>query len=109
MMNKYFIRVYNLTGTKFWINNVTPSEARMAIEAGAVGCTQNPSYTWKILSHPEAGEAANKILDKILKETNDNNEVECILQRKLVQGISDIFMEVWESTNGEHGDRKSVV
>ena len=103
MKISYFNRVSNLTGTKFWINNVTPSEARMAIESGAVGCTQNPSYTWKILSHPEAGEAANKILDEILKETNDNNEVECILQRKLVKGISDIFMEVWESTNGEHG------
>jgi transaldolase len=103
MKNKYFNRVYNLTGTKFWINNVTPSEARMAIDSGAFGCTQNPSYTWKILRHPETGEASNKILDKILIETDDNNEVECILQRKLVSVISDIFMDVWKSTHGEHG------
>ncbi|HSL87071.1 MAG TPA: transaldolase family protein, partial [Bacteroidales bacterium] len=96
-------RAYNLTGTKFWINNVTPDEARLAIEAGAVGCTQNPSYTWKILSHPEASRGANKILDELLQEITDNNEVECILQRKLVKGISDIFMGVWNSTNGEHG------
>jgi transaldolase len=103
MNSTYFKRVRELTGTKFWINNVTPSEARMAIEAGAVGCTQNPSYTWKILSHPEAGKDADTLLDKILKETEDNNEVECILQRKLVKGISDIFMDLWNSTNGEHG------
>ena len=103
MKNTYFKRAYNLTGTKFWINNVTPDEARLAIEAGAVGCTQNPSYTWKILSHPEASRGANKILDELLQEITDNNEVECILQRKLVKGISDIFMGVWNSTNGEHG------
>ncbi|MFO7622048.1 MAG: transaldolase family protein [Bacteroidales bacterium] len=103
MKNTYFKRAYNLTGTKFWINNVTPDEARLAIEAGAVGCTQNPSYTWKILSHPEASRGANKILDELLEEITDNNEVECILQRKLVKGISDIFMGVWNSTNGEHG------
>jgi len=103
MKNRYFKRVYDLTGTKFWINNVTADEARMAIDAGAVGCTQNPSYTWKILNHHEAGKTADKILDEILKETNDNNEVECILQRKLVKGISDIFLDVWKATRGEHG------
>jgi transaldolase len=103
MKNRYFKRVYDLTGTKFWINNVTVDEARMAIDAGATGCTQNPSYTWKILSNPEAGKAADKILDEILKETDDNNEVECILQRKLVKGISDIFLDVWKATHGDHG------
>lgn len=103
MRNTYFKRVSNLTGTKFWINNVTPDEARMAIEAGAVGCTQNPSYTWKILSHPEAGKEAGTMLDEILKTTNDDNEVECILQRRFVKGISDIFMDLWKETHGEHG------
>ncbi len=103
MKNRYFKRVYDLTGTKFWINNVTADEARMAIDAGATGCTQNPSYTWKILSNPEAGKAADKILDEIFRETDDNNEVECVLQRKLVKGISDIFLDVWKATHGDHG------
>ncbi len=103
MKNGYFARVYNLTGTKFWINNVTPDEARMAIEAGALGCTQNPSYTWKILNHPEMGKNAEELISELIRETTDNNEVECILQRKLVKGISDIFMDVWKATHGEHG------
>ena len=103
MKKQYFDRVYDLTGTKFWINNVTPDEARMAIKAGAVGCTQNPSYTWKILNRAEAGKSADIILDEILKSTDDDNEVECILQRKLVKVISDIFMDVWTATHGEHG------
>ena len=49
-MNDYFKRVSKHTATRFWINNVTREEADLALEAGAVGCTQNPSYTWKMLS-----------------------------------------------------------
>ena len=49
-MNDYFIRVSKQTPTKFWINNVTLNQADLALEAGAVGCTQNPAYTWKILN-----------------------------------------------------------
>lgn len=103
MSGNYFNDVLKLTGTKFWINNVTPGEARLAIAAGALGCTQNPSYAWKVLNHPEMHDTAEKIIDGILSVTSDDNEAECILQRNLVKGISDIFMDLWKSTNGEHG------
>lgn len=56
MKQGYFHRVAALTPTKMWINNVTPQEAEWAIAAGAMGCTQNPSYTWKMLTH-ETGKA----------------------------------------------------
>ena len=38
----YFKRVAAQTPTKFWINNATRTQAQMAIDAGAVGSTQNP-------------------------------------------------------------------
>lgn len=103
MTGDYFKRVAALTATKFWINNVTPSEAEMAIEAGAVGCTQNPSYTWKMLNHPQHREMAEKLLMETLKETPDDNDVECILQRKLIKRVSDVFMPVWEKSRGACG------
>lgn len=103
MNNDYFKRVYALTGTKFWINNVTREEAKLAIEAGAVGCTQNPSYTWKIIQHPTEGQLAIDLIDQNIKATNDNNEVECIVQRNLIKGISDLFMPIWESSRGVNG------
>ena len=99
----YFHRVYELTGTKFWINNVTRAEAQMAINEGATGCTQNPSYCWKMLNHPDEKGFALNLLRESLKESKDNNEVESILQRKLVKGVSDIFMKVWEESRGDHG------
>lgn len=103
MKGDYFHRVAALTPTKMWINNVTPKEAEWAIDAGAMGCTQNPAYTWKMLTHEEGKAHALALLDETLKESNDDNQVECILQRKLVKGIADKFMSVYERTNGEHG------
>ena len=99
----YFHRVAELTPTKMWINNVTREEAQMAIDAGAVGCTQNPSYTWKMITHPEEKDHTMKLLEETLKETDDDNEVVCRLQRKLITGIAEVFMQVYDKTDGEHG------
>ncbi len=103
MHENYFKRVYELTGTKFWINNVTCEEAKLAIAAGAMGCTQNPSYTYKMLTHPTEAEHAGKLLKEALKESNDTNEIECILQAKLIKEVSEIFMPLWKSSYGRHG------
>ena len=43
------------------------------------------------------------LLRETLKESDDDNEVECILQRKLVKIISDEFMPLWKKTNGRFG------
>ncbi len=64
MKNGYFHRVHRHSPTKFWINNPTPTEARTAIEAGAVGCTNNPSYSFKMLEHPETAEQGKKWLER---------------------------------------------
>ena len=70
MKNDYFHRVAALTPTKMWINNVTPQEAEWAIAAGAMGCTQNPSYTWKMITHEEGKAHALALLDETLKESD---------------------------------------
>jgi hypothetical protein len=95
MKQDYFHRVAALTPTKMWINNVTPEEADLAMTAGAMGCTQNPSYTWKMLTHETGKDHALALLDETLKESQDDNEVECILQRKLVQRVAERFMTVY--------------
>jgi transaldolase len=103
MISDYFKRVGQLTPTKFWINNATQEEARMAIEAGAVGCTQNPSYTWKMLTHPTVSSYVKKMLKEALEKSANDNEVECILQRMLVKKIADIFVPMYEESHGEYG------
>lgn len=103
MSKNYFDRVRQLTPTKFWVNNVTREQAEAGIAAGTTGCTQNPSYTWKMLSHPTEGDYAKGLLRETLKESQDDNEVQCILQRKLIKGVSDRFMPVWEKSHGKYG------
>ena len=103
MKKGYFHRVTELTPTRFWINNVSREEANIAIEAGAVGCTQNPSYTWKMLIHPKEEGYAKKVLKETMKESEDDNEVVCEVQRKLIAGVGKIFMSMtrrWLSMKG---------
>lgn len=102
-MNDYFKRVQSQTQTRFWINNVTEKEAHMAIEAGAVGCTQNPSYTWKMLNHPTDKAFAESKLEAIMSEENDDDSVVVKLQRALVADISDIFMPMYKESFEKKG------
>ena len=98
----YFHRVAALTPTKMWINNVTPEEADLAMAAGAMGCTQNPAYTWKMLNHDQGKDDALALLDETLRESRDDNEVECILQRKLVRRVAERFMSVYKCGRVTH-------
>lgn len=103
-MNKgYFYRVKDQTATRFWINNVTREEADLAINAGAVGCTQNPSYVYKMLVHNTEQEHAYKKLDSVINESEDNDRIEEILQRELVRDVAKQFLPLWEKSHGREG------
>ena len=102
-MKTYFHRVQEQTPTRFWINNVTREEAKAAIVAGARGCTQNPSYSLRILEDPNEKEHAYAILDKILANECDDNEVLIKLQKELIAEIAEIFMPVYEESGGRDG------
>lgn len=102
-MSDYFKRVQYNTPTRFWINNVTRNEAELALEAGAVGCTQNPSYTWKMMTNDEEKEYVREILMQILKEENDDTEALVKLQRVLVGNIAKKFMPLYEASGHKLG------
>jgi transaldolase len=103
-MNKpYFIRVTEQSPTMFWINNPTRWQADMALEHGALGCTNNPSYTQKMIDHPEESEYALRLLDESIRECDDDWETAEIFQRKMVKPIAEKFMPLYEKSNGQHG------
>lgn len=102
-MKTYFQRVQEQTPTRFWINNVTREQARLAIAAGACGCTQNPAYTWKMLSNPEEKDYALEILGDIMAREKDDNEALVQLQYALVEKIAQIFLPIYEATGGKAG------
>lgn len=102
-MHDYFHRVQRLSPTRFWINNPTRAEADLAIAAGATGCTCNPSYTQKMIDHPEEGPYALSVLDQVIADVSDDVEAVAEFQRRLVAPICEKFMPMWEASNGEIG------
>ncbi|MCF7944876.1 MAG: hypothetical protein K9L75_05010 [Spirochaetia bacterium] len=99
----YFHRVRKLTPTRFWVNNPTLQQARQAIEAGAVGCTTNPSYVSKLLASPADRDYVERTIDLLLPEVSDNTRLASLVQRFMVKRISDLFMPMYEATEGALG------
>lgn len=101
--NTYFKRVQAITPTRFWINNVTKEQARLAIEAGACSCTQNPSYPWKILNSAADGSEARKLMDRLIQEEADDEIVLRRFQCSLITEICGIFRPIFDQTNHQNG------
>ncbi len=103
MINGYFHRVKRLTPSRFWINNPTRAEADRAIAEGATGCTLNPSYTQKMIDHPEEGAYARQVLDAVIREVGDDVEAVAEFQRRMAGPICEKFMPMFEESGQEHG------
>ncbi|MGD0879483.1 MAG: transaldolase family protein [Anaerolineales bacterium] len=103
MQEPYFIRVAKQTPTEFWINNPTRDQADLAIANGATGCTNNPSYSQKMVDHPSEGAYARKLLDEAIKESPSDDESIAIFQRKLVKPISDQFLPIFKKSKEDQG------
>ena len=102
-MKPYFIRVTEQSPTMFWINNPTRDQADLAMEHGALGCTNNPSYTQKMLDHAQEGSYAQKILDETLMEIEDDRRAAVVFQQKMVKPIAEKFRGLYEKSSGRHG------
>jgi len=87
----------------FWINNPTRKEADLALDHGALGCTNNPSYTQKMLEHPEEGAYTQQILANVLRDVADDRQAAIEFQARLVEPITKKFMPLYEQSGGEHG------
>lgn len=103
MGKQYFHRVQEQTPTRFWINNVTCAEADLALDAGAVGCTQNPSYVWKLMGNEEERPGIVGLLKELFAQEADDNAVLLTLQRILVDRIAERFMPLYEKSGGRLG------
>jgi len=99
----YFIRVAHQTPTEFWINNPTREQADLAIAHGASGCTNNPSYTQKMVDHPTEGEYAWNLLDKVIREVEADSEAIAEFQRRVVKPIAEKFLPIFQNSTGRKG------
>jgi transaldolase len=99
----YFLRVTQQTPTEFWINNPTRAQADLAISLASSGCTNNPSYTQKMIDHPTEGAYALKILDETIQEVKDDWQAVAEFQRRLVKPIAERFLPIFQKNAGRKG------
>jgi transaldolase len=101
MSDHYFERVRETTGSRFWVNNPTIQEMDLALEHGAMGCTTNPGYGGNLVKR--APEQVLPIVQECLLESEDDEVVAALVQRRLVARIADRFMPLYERTEGREG------
>jgi len=99
----YFLRLAAQTPTEFWINNPTRDQVGLALSHGATGCTNNPSYTQKMIDHPAECSYALEILDQTIREIEDDSEAIAEFQRRLVKPVAERFMPLYKKSGGRQG------
>lgn len=103
MPNSYFKRVHEQTPTRFWINNPTLQQAQSAIDAGAVGCTTNPSYVSELLNSPDDLRCVLRAVDLLLPYEKDDVVIATKVQRIMVSKLSDLFLPLYRESDGKAG------
>lgn len=101
MSTGYFHRVTRETPTRFWINNPSESEIDLAIEAGAVSCTTNPTYCAKLLK-VEPDFITPLIDHAIVESTNDDTAADSVCM-EATKRLINRFLPLYEKSGGTQG------
>src|ERR1035437_7788478 len=101
MAEGYFKRLQRETPTRLWINNPTLEEADLAIAAGAISCTTNPSYSARVIKM-EPERAASAIRAVILESADDQRATD-IAQQRMVKEIMEKFLDLYDHAPGRQG------
>ncbi|MBQ3669132.1 MAG: hypothetical protein II920_07900 [Clostridia bacterium] len=105
-MNKgYFRRVHAQSPTRFWINNPTLEQARLALDAGAINATTNPTYTAKMLKSEEMRPLVLEIIKNAKSEANELYQVAAMTQRRAVK----LLLPLFEPLNKLNPNRQGFV
>ncbi|MHB1417674.1 MAG: transaldolase family protein [Chloroflexota bacterium] len=100
MRSGYFHRVARETATRFWINNPTGVETDLAISAGAISCTTNPTYCARLLD--EEPTFMDQVFRSVLSEKDDGLLAERVYQ-EASRRIVERFRPLYESSRGLEG------
>jgi len=101
MTSGYFHRVTKDTPTRMWVNNPTARDVELAIQAGAVCCTTNPSYCSKLLQS-EPGYIRG-VIDRVVKEVKDDGAAAERVYHEASTRIMQMFLSLFEQSGGKLG------
>ena len=102
-MSDYLKRMNAQTKTRIWINNSTPSYVTEAMGMGAFGATTNPTYVNKMLQNDEMKAETLALIDRYVKEYEDDHMVVTKTGMDLAKKLADICLPIWKETKGDFG------
>lgn len=99
----YAKRVQAETPSGIHVNNPTPLEAKEALAFDVIAATTNPTYVGRMLSLDSEREVALKKMDEFIAVEKDDHVVLEKLEMAMVKRIADLYLPVYEQTNGRRG------
>jgi transaldolase len=101
MRTDYISRVIRDTPTRVWINNPTGDELGMALAAGAVCGTTNPSYCSKLLQRE--AEYIGLFVRTAAAEHEDPDSAADAVYRKVTERFMSAFLPLYRKSSGTQG------
>lgn len=86
-------------GTKLWLDSIDPDLVRSNRELGATGATSNPVIVSDLLKTGRF----DAELDELLQRGLSDSDIAWRMTDKLVKQAQDVFLPVWQETNGNDG------
>ena len=87
------------TGTKLYLDSIEPELVKKNFALGASGATSNPIIVSDIIK----GGAFDEKIGALIAKGLDDSAIAWELTDQLVRGAQQVFMPVWESTQGNNG------
>jgi transaldolase len=87
------------SGTKLWLDSIEPDLVAKNRALGASGATSNPIIVSDILKSGSQDDAMVALMD----EGNPDETVAWTMTDKLVQQAQNVFLPVWQQTQGNNG------
>jgi transaldolase len=88
------------TGTKLWLDSVDPDLVRSNRALGATGATSNPIIISDLI---KSGRYDNELEGLLVGHGLSDDDAAWRLTDRVVRAAQDVFLPVWESTNGDDG------
>ncbi len=87
------------TGTKVWLDGVEPEEIERNRAWGITGATSNPTIVSKIISRGHFDDRISELVEQGLSD----DQIAWELDDELVRSAQEVFLPVWQQTNGNDG------
>ena len=101
MSENFFSKLNAGTENRFWINNPTAEEIRLALDHGAVACTTNPAYCSRLIGVEK--EYLHSLIDDAVDQVGDIDKAAILVYQRASLRIMKAFLPLYEKESGSAG------